>query len=76
MFLHKCINFGINLTMPFRNIGAREARLQYIIMPGASSDEFFRHLSRLLRHGEPDMAALDRLGEQFDTLFVGPPLGH
>jgi hypothetical protein len=47
-----------------------------IIMPGASSDEFFRHISRLLRHGEPDMAALDRLGEQFDTLFVGPPLGH
>jgi hypothetical protein len=26
-----------------------------------------------LKHGEPDMAALDRLGEQFDTLFVGPP---
>jgi mannose-6-phosphate isomerase-like protein (cupin superfamily) len=60
----------------FRNIGAREARLQYIIMPGASSDEFFRQLSHLLSHGEPDMAALDRLGEQFDTLFVGPPLGH
>jgi mannose-6-phosphate isomerase-like protein (cupin superfamily) len=60
----------------FRNIGASEARLQYIIMPGASSDEFFRHLSHLLRHGEPDRAALDRLGEQFDTLFVGPPLGH
>ena len=58
----------------FRNIGASEARLQYIIMPGASSDELFRHLSRLLRHGEPDMAALDRLGEQFDTLFGGPPL--
>jgi len=57
----------------FRNIGASEAWLQYIIMPGASSDEFFRHLSHLLRHGEPDMAALDRLGEQFDTLFVGPP---
>ena len=57
----------------FRNIGASEARLQYIIMPGASSDEFFRHLSHLLSHGEPDMAALDRLGEQFDTLFVGPP---
>ena len=57
----------------FRNIGERDARLQYIIMPGASSDEFFRQLSRLLRHGEPDMAALDRLGEQFDTLFVGPP---
>jgi hypothetical protein len=47
-----------------------------IILPGASSDEFFRHIARLLRHGEPDMAALDRLGEQFDTLFVGPPLGH
>ena len=25
----------------FRNIGERDARLQYIIMPGASSDEFF-----------------------------------
>ena len=60
----------------FRNIGASEARLQYIIMPGASSDEFFRQISRLLRHGELDMVALDRLGEQFDTLFVGPPLGH
>ena len=57
----------------FRNIGASAARLQYIILPGASSDEFFRQLARLLSHGEPDMAALDRLGEQFDTLFVGPP---
>ena len=60
----------------FRNIGASEARLQYIILPGASSDEFFRQISRLLSHGKPDMAALERLGAQFDTLFVGPPLGH
>ena len=60
----------------FRNIGESDARLQFIIMPGASSDEFFRQISRLLRHGELDMVALDRLGEQFDTLFVGPPLGH
>ena len=60
----------------FRNIGESAARLQFIIMPGASSDEFFRQLSPLLRHGEPDMAALVRLGDQFDTLFVGPPLGE
>ena len=59
----------------FRNIGEGDARLQFIIMPGASSDEFFRQLSPLLSRGEPDQAALDRLGEQFDTLFVGPPLG-
>ena len=60
----------------FRNIGASDARLQYIIMPGASSDEFFRQISRLLSHGEPDMAALDRLGNNLTPLFVGPPLGH
>jgi mannose-6-phosphate isomerase-like protein (cupin superfamily) len=57
----------------FRTVGEREARLQFIIMPGASTDEFFRQISRLLSHGKPDMAALERLGAQFDTLFVGPP---
>ena len=62
-------------THAFRNVGARAARLQFIILPAASSDEFFRQLARLLRHGEPDRALLERLGEQFDTLFVGPPLG-
>ena len=41
-----------------------------------AATSFSDNISRLLRHGEPDMAALDRLGEQFDTLFVGPPLGH
>jgi len=41
------------------------------LAPAATS--FFRQIARLLKHGEPDMAALDRLGEQFDTLFVGPP---
>src|SRR5262245_62834308 len=38
----------------FCNIGESEARLKYIIMPGASSEEFFITLANLLRYGEPD----------------------
>jgi type II secretory pathway component PulF len=59
----------------FRNIGQHQARLQFIIVPGARSEEFFRQLSQLLRHGQPAMDVLNALGTQYDTRFVGPPLG-
>jgi hypothetical protein len=32
-------------------------------------------ISQLLSHGKPDMDVLNALGTQYDTLFVGPPLG-
>ena len=62
-------------THAFRNIGQHHARLQFIIVPGARSEEFFRQIAQLLSHGKPDMDVLNALGTQYDTRFVGPPLG-
>ena len=59
----------------FRNVADTDSTLEFIVTPAGHIDEYFRRLTALLAEGENDPVVLDALGEEYDSINVGPPLG-
>lgn len=60
----------------FSNVAETDSTLEFIVAPADHIDEFFRRLTALLASGESDPDVIAALGREYDTIFVGPPLGE
>lgn len=58
----------------FVNVSDRPGRLLFTMIPALRAEGFFRELSRLPQDLPPDPAELARIGAEYATQFVGPPL--
>ncbi|MEM9040995.1 MAG: cupin domain-containing protein [Actinomycetota bacterium] len=58
----------------FRNVASTPSTLEFLVTPAAHIDEYFERLTELLAAGETDVEVLDRLGAEYDSINVGPPL--
>ena len=58
----------------FVNVSDQPSRLLFVLSPGLDAEGFFRALSRLPQTSPPEPAELARIGLEYATEFVGPPL--
>jgi len=60
----------------FLNVSDKPSRLLFVLSPGLDAEGFFRALSRLPQGSPPEPAELARIGAEYATEFVGPPLSR
>ena len=60
----------------FVNLSDTPSRLLFVLTPGLDAEGFFRALSRLPQDSPPEPVELARIGAEYATEFVGPPLGR
>ena len=64
-----------NVNHTFDCVSSQPGKLLVTIQPASNIEDFFRELSKLLpKIGMPDMAAMQKLYQAYDSTIVGPPL--
>ncbi|GAB3643593.1 cupin domain-containing protein [Spirosoma arcticum] len=70
MFVPRTVNHT------FDCVSSQPGKLLVTIQPASNMEEFFREVGKLLPEtGAPDMAAMQKLYQAYDSTIVGPPLG-
>lgn len=64
-----------NVNHTFDCVSNQPGKLLVTIQPASNMDEFFRQVCKLIPdNGAPDMAAMQKLYQAYDSTIVGPPL--